>query len=328
MRKQIQELSWLEAMKQRGQLSNDEQKSYQRLQRGFQGELAFDQLCDHFLGNKINCLDDVTIDYQGDVLQMDKIINNRDIIYLVDIKNYQGNYVYKNNSLKTGDVTFTNNIIEQARRSRRIFTRLFDKHHLQLTIKNVIVFINDKSRINLCDDLPEIILNYEEIPTWLMSISHDTQITHRDDWKKLVQKYQVPSFKTSRICTTERFKQLEKGIHCEKCGSFSLKSNRYTLQCACGHIETKQIAFLGTICEYGLIMHHLPLKRSEIVKFFGKNYSTDYIKNTLINYFEPLNVNKKDGKYQNYGQPFDYWFENELISFEKLEKRKNWQSNF
>lgn len=165
MRNKPQELCWLEAMKHRGHLSNEEQNSYQRLSNGIQGEVIFDQLFDHFLGNEVSYLDDVTLDYRGDVLQMDKILQNKSTVYLADIKNYQGNYVYENNALKIGGKVFANDIIEQARRARRIFTRLFEDYQLPLEIKNVIVFINDQSRITLNDDLPEIILNYEEIPS-------------------------------------------------------------------------------------------------------------------------------------------------------------------
>lgn len=327
MRKKSLDLYWLEAMKQRGHLSDEEQRSYQRLRKGFEGELTFDQLCHQFLENETDYLDDVTLDYYGDVSQMDKIIKNKNIIYLVDIKNYQGNYVYENNALRSEKRIFTNDIFEQARRSRRIFTRLFADYHLPLEIKNVIAFINGQGRITINDELPEIVLNYEEIPMWLMSM-RDHEQGQNNDWQKLVQKYQIQFYKNSRFCTKERFKQLKKGIHCEKCGSFSLKTKRYTIQCLCGHTEVKKIGYLRTICEYGLIMHHLPLKRSEIIQFFGKKYSADYIKNTLINYFIPLNMGIKDGRYQNYGRPFDYWFENEDINLDKLVKRKNWQTRF
>ncbi|MCF1627818.1 nuclease-related domain-containing protein [Tetragenococcus koreensis] len=328
MRKESQDLSWLGAIRKRGPLSNEEEKSYQRSLNGLQGEVAFDQLYRHFLGNETDCLDDVTLEYKGDVLQMDKIFKDKNTIHLADIKNYQGNYVYENNALKLGSTTFANDIIEQARRSRRIFTRLFEDYHLPLEIQNVIVFINDQGRITLYDDLPEIVLNYEEIPGWLMKMRNHTQQSQEFGWQNLIQKYQIPSYATSRICSTERLNHLKKGIHCEKCGSFSLKSTRYTFQCLCGHVEIKQIAFLRTICEYGIIMHHLPLKRSEIIKFFGEKYPSDYIKKTLSNYFVPLNADIKDGKYQNYGQPFNYWFENEATRLEKLEKRKNWHSSF
>ncbi|BAK95426.1 putative uncharacterized protein [Tetragenococcus halophilus subsp. halophilus] len=326
MRNKPQELCWLEAMKHRGHLSNEEQNSYQRLSNGIQGEVIFDQLFDHFLGNEVSYLDDVTLDYRGDVLQMDKILQNKSTVYLADIKNYQGNYVYENNALKIGGKVFANDIIEQARRARRIFTRLFEDYQLPLEIKNVIVFINDQSRITLNDDLPEIILNYEEIPSWLMSLRGQTQTSQSMNWQNLIKNYQIPHYGTKRICTTERFKHLKKGIHCAKCGSFSLTSKRYVLQCACGYVEAKKIAYLRTICECGIIRHHLPLKRSEIVDFFGKGYSIDYIKNTLLEYFSPIQPNKKDGKYQNYGLPFEYWFKNELDQLEKLAKRKNWQN--
>lgn len=326
MRMKPQDLSWLEAVRQRGDLNDEEKKSYQRLLSGFQGEMAFDQFYDHFLGNEVSHLDDVTLGYRGDVLQMDKIFKHKNIIFLVDIKNYQGNYVYENNALKIGGTTFTNDIVEQARRARRIFTRLFEDYHLSLEVKNVIIFINERGKINLCDELPEIILNYEEIPSWLMSLRGYTQVTQNMNWQKLIKNYQIPHYGTNRICTIERLKRLKKGIHCAKCGNFSLTSKRYVLQCVCGYVETKKIAYLRTICEYGLIMHHLPLKRSELAKFFGKGYSIDYIKNTLIEYFFPTQPNKKDGRYQNYGQPFEYWFKDQSDQLEKLVKRKDWQS--
>ncbi|GMA52724.1 hypothetical protein GCM10025857_40810 [Alicyclobacillus contaminans] len=218
MRMKPQDLSWLEAIRQRGRLNDEEKKSYQRLLTGFQGELSFDQLWEHFLGNKFECLDDVTLDYHGDVSQMDKIFKDGNIVYLADIKNYQGNYVYENNALKIGKTIFANDIIEQARRSRRIFTRLFEDYQLPLEVKNVIIFINEQGRINLCDELPEIILNYEEIPSWLMSLRGHIQTNQNLSWQELIKKYQIPHYGTNRICTTERLKSLKKGFIAQNVG--------------------------------------------------------------------------------------------------------------
>lgn len=137
---------------------------------------------------------------------------------MADIKNYQGNYVYENNALKIGKTIFANDIIEQARRSRRIFTRLFEDYQLPLEVKNVIIFINEQGRINLCDELPEIILNYEEIPSWLMSLRGHIQTNQNLSWQELIKKYQIPHYGTNRICTTERLKSLKKGFIAQNVG--------------------------------------------------------------------------------------------------------------
>jgi len=89
MRKKSHELQWLEAMSQRGGLNEEEIKMYQRLKRGFQGEVSFDKMCQLFLEEDVEFLDDLTLRYQFDTVQIDKILMAGNTIYVVDVKYYR-----------------------------------------------------------------------------------------------------------------------------------------------------------------------------------------------------------------------------------------------
>ena len=52
MRKKSHELQWLEMINQRSGLSEEEIKIYQRLKRGYQGELTFDKIHQFFFENE------------------------------------------------------------------------------------------------------------------------------------------------------------------------------------------------------------------------------------------------------------------------------------
>jgi len=326
MRKKSHQLQWLEEMNHRGELTKEEANTYQRLKLGYKGEVNFDKLCAYFLDKPFPVIDDVTLSYQENVLQMDKIIVNDHTITLIDIKNYHGQYTFVNNAWYAQQKLLPHNIYEQLRRAKRITKRLLDDFHINMKVEGVLIFMNPQSEITIKDEVAETTLTYEQIPLWLMSLNENYRKSPTNGWEAVIQKHIIPSYWADYICSEKRLAQLKKGIRCQNCGSFDMVQSRYTINCAsCGSNEPKDTAYTRTVCEYGTIMHHRSLKRSDILAFLGDNYKEKYVKNILNKHFEPEeNFGKRHIRYVNKGCQFPYWFEDKIDYFEKLEQRKFW----
>jgi len=222
MRQKSHHLQYLEALYFRNGLTLEEEKEYQKLLQGYQGEVQLDKLCQFFSISKEQMMDDITLSLFKNVTQIDKIIVSRNVLYLIDVKNYQGNYRYEHQRWTLDGNILSNNIFEQLRRAVRIVQQILNQSGIKLLVKGVLVFMNPNSKIEVIDSIDEIVLDVTQIPQWLMSLQlHTNSIS----WKDLLKKYQIPNYRTTLTSSSELFNKLTKGIRCINCGSFAVKKN-------------------------------------------------------------------------------------------------------
>jgi len=184
MRNKAHELQWLEVMNQRNGLSEEEIKVYQRLKRGYQGEVAFDKLCQMFLENGVEVLSDITLKYKFDTVQIDHLIMTGKKMYVVDVKYYRGAYVFENDEWRIGSTILSNNIYEQLRRAKRVVQNIFYEADMKVEVQGVLVFINPESSVEIVDQVPEETLSYEDVSGWLMKLSGENSGEVQPEWKK------------------------------------------------------------------------------------------------------------------------------------------------
>jgi len=324
MRNKAHELQWLEVMNQRNGLSEEEIKIYQRLKRGYQGEVVFDKLCQVFLENGVEVLNNITLKYKFDTVQIDQLIITGEKMYVVDVKYYRGAYVYENDEWRIGSTILSNNIYEQLRRAKRVVQNIFYEADMKVEIQGVLVFINPESSVEIVDQVPEETLSYEDVSGWLMKLSGENSGEVQPEWKNLLRAFEIESYRTNRVCSSDQFSNLRKGIRCMKCGGFDLSEEWYTVHCSCGHSEAKEIAYVRTICEYGVIMHKEDLKTSDLKEFFGgSNYR--YLKRMLRKHFELITSSGNLARYANNGEQFEYSFKDKMDYFNKIAARTSWK---
>lgn len=323
MRKKSHELQWLEIMNQRNGLNEEEIKIYQRLKRGYQGELEFDKMCDFFLENKLDVMDDLTLHFQNNTIQIDKLIMSENTLYLIDIKYYRGHYIFEKNEWRVGQRILSNNIFEQLRRAVRVVQNIVHEADLKMNIKGVLVFINPKSSIEVIDAVHEEVMSYDQVSSWLMKMNNNNA-DGNPQWKNILRMFEIENYRTTRACDEQRFKDLKKGIRCTNCGSFDVEEGWYKIACSCGYVEIRETAYVRTICEYGVIMHDKDIKKKDLKTFF-KNYKDDYLKRMLAKHFT-LKVSKgSKSEYSNKGELNEYWFDYNRDYFEHIIDRKNWK---
>jgi len=326
MRRKSHDLQWLEVMEQRVTLDVSQRSELQKLQRGFIGEQNMDQLVEAILGSDNDHLDDLTLEYQKSVVQIDKLLVIGSIIYLIDMKFYRGHYIYKNNEWHFGDKTLTNNNFEQLRRAARILQNILRDHQIPLKVQGVLAFMNPESSLTVESHLKETVLNFADIPAWLLQLKQNSTNNQLSTWKKAVKNYEITPYRTKRFFPLEKINTLQKGICCPVCHQFKMNENKNTVSCVCGYIEAKVIAFSRTICEYGVIFHDQNLKRSQLRIFFGQDLNERYLEYLLEKFFERLGGPNTRSGYQNKGILFEYWFAKKKDYFDHLSMRKNWKN--
>lgn len=326
MRKKPHGLQWLETVGQRKQLSEKERWDLQRLQKGVLGEKQMDKMAETFLSGKITAIDDITLQYQSSIVQIDKILLIGSIVYIIDMKFYQGDYTLQDGSWQRNGKKLPTNILEQLRRAVRIIENILKEQGIQLQVKGVLAFLDPESNIQIKDDIAETILTFNKIPLWLTKLNQQSSDERYPHWKSILFQYQINDFRTKYKLTHAEAEQLQKGICCPRCHRFEIRQNKHTVICSCGYEEAKETAYTRTVCEYGVIFYDKDFSLKELKKFFGKDLQEHYLKYILKKHFVAIqSTTKKRFGHENKGILFDYWFEDELDDFKQLEKRKTWK---
>jgi hypothetical protein len=89
-----EEITILRSLNARMELSKEDKWDYFKLTKGFEGEVMFDSLTEK-LKSECFILNDLLLELNANKFQIDTLIV-QDILYLLDVKNYEGDYFYEN----------------------------------------------------------------------------------------------------------------------------------------------------------------------------------------------------------------------------------------
>lgn len=332
MRKQTLEQQYLEVLQERAQLKTSEKQHLQRLARGYVGECNLDKFVEEFLGSPELVMDDLNLAYGQEKIQVDKLIVIGNDVYLIDVKKYRGNYAYQDNSWYCGGQLLINNIFRQIDRAYDVLIKIFSAKGLHnLKVKRVLIFMDPAVTVEIKQPIVQMVLRVEELGSWLMHLKEEMKAYQQfisDRWRLALNDYLIPAYCPQNDFSSQKGRPLQPGICCPNCKKFVWTSYRYYLQCChCGFCQSKEVAYVRTICDYGVLFFKSNLKRKELKKFFGKEWSEKYIRNQLKKHFQPLELCGRESSHYNYGLRFEYWFVNKKDYFIDLQQRREWNGN-
>ncbi|GKS81249.1 hypothetical protein LPAF129_09350 [Ligilactobacillus pabuli] len=329
MRKKSPELQYLETLQTRTELSYQEKQQLESDRKGFSGELTIDRLTREIVPERTLMLDDLNLLADGQRVQLDKLIQIGNKLYLIDMKDYHGQYSFRGRTWYHNGKPLTHSIFSQIERAHDILARIFAEHHLTIAIVKVIVFTDPSAVIEIEDQSGIIVKYLWEYCEWLQKLCPAVQGTSlrqtRIPWQKVLQKYFVAPYRPETDFALDS-RQLWQGIICPRCNNFWWQQEHYALQCkTCDYREAKETAYIRTICDYGVLYFRHNLQVSQLMEFFGEGYSKQYLRKRLAKYFVPMDLKSLQYSYQNRGEKFEYWFASEQQHFNHLKRRINWK---
>lgn len=122
-------------------LSSDERLNYYNKEKGFQGELQFDLLTKK-LQSDCFVLNDLRFVANNSEFQLDTTIIFSDPIYIFEVKNYEGDFIYKPDKLVTTKGKEYTNPLDQLKRSQLMLSQLLQDLGCDIQIEGYVVFIN------------------------------------------------------------------------------------------------------------------------------------------------------------------------------------------
>jgi hypothetical protein len=287
-RKEPGKIKILKILDKRMGLPSEEKQRYLNLVKGFEGEVLFDSLTSH-LENKFFILKDLLLEQNKTKFQIDSLIITEASVLHCEVKNYQGDYIYK------GDDFFPNqteqkitNPLHQIDRAQTLLRQLLQKNGFRYPIESHVIFVNPEFYLYNAP-LNKPIIYPTQIKKFLKYIDSkpsNLNSNHRNLVDFLLNRQltespyeQLPPYK---------YTQFQKGNTCAFCQSFSITIQHKWMICAdCRHQEKTETAVLRSVEELKLLFPEIKLTtnlvndwcqsfRSEksYLKILKQNFST------------------------------------------------------
>lgn len=278
-------LIW-KSLNSRTKLSNKDKQQYLNAEKGYEGELLFDSLVEKLELGTLQ-LNDLLLQFNNTVFQIDSLIITSDTIYLFEIKNYEGDYVYESDRFYKKPQTEIQNPIHQLKRSESLLRQLLQYNGFNINVVGYIIFINPEFTLYQAPlDKPFIFPS--QIQRYLENLSKGTT--------KLTSKHHMIAHKLTSLHLDEspykrlpvyHYDQIEKGITCMVCDSFSIEVERNACVCQkCDYKESVPNAILRSVNEFNLLFPDRKITTNSIQEWCKIIESQKRIKYTLDNHLK------------------------------------------
>lgn len=285
-------LKILRILNTRKEQSLVDQQYYSHLEKGYEGEIRFDLLTE-ILTNDCLILNDLLLIINGTKFQVDTLIIYQDTIYLIDIKYFEGDYLYDGKNFQTTFGKIIKDPLNQLYRSKTLLLQLLQHLGFNLKIEALVVFNNqDFTLYNAPQNKPII------LPTQLnrfMKKLEEKPSKLNNSHKKLAEKLvslNIVQTPDDHLPPYE-YEQLKKGITCENCHSFSVFTKGRKVVCGdCGHEEFITTAVLRNVQEVKLLFPNRKITTKEMYDWCQVIKSKKRITRILASKYKTVGVCK------------------------------------
>jgi len=148
------QLEYLEEVHGRIHMPESDRRKYFNLKLGFEGEKKVYNFLNQFKQGV--CIWDIRLDIYGEI-QFDFFVIVNGIIFILEIKNFYGNYTYKDGNLKSESGYVCRDVFSQASNERDKFEAFCYEQNIHYKIINEVVFVNDTFKV--INDVKDIKFN-------------------------------------------------------------------------------------------------------------------------------------------------------------------------
>jgi hypothetical protein len=255
-----EELKLFRSLNNRMALPSKEKKIYSNLEKGYNGEVMFDQLTDRLDPNKFLILKDLLLETNSTNFQIDSFIISQGTNFPCEVKNYEGDYYYKSDQFFAMNDIEIQNPLDQIKRSDTLLRQMFQKKKYSTSLKSNVFFVNPAFTLYQAP-MNKPIVYPSQLPKYFEELNARSSILDENHYKLadyLVKEHKIAS-PHSRL-PPYNFEQLNKGLTCSSCHSFSVKAGETKILCSiCGCVEFVEDAILRSINELQLLFPEIKI---------------------------------------------------------------------
>jgi hypothetical protein len=280
------ELIILRILGLRGELTEKEKYQLWRLERGYEGEVKFDQ-CTKNLGDNVYVINDLLLEVNDSWFQIDTVLISHKV-RLIDVKNYDGDYILKDRKLYSiGTNNLCKNPLEQLRRSENLFLQLLQKYKYNIQVEAKDIFINPNFFLYQAP-IDEPFIFPSQVNQYVDSIKKNTNPLndrHKRLAELLISLHQTEN-PYAKIPSYDE-QHLKKGPYCVSCKSFHVFVEGRNLICGdCGAHEDLDLLVLRMVNEYNILFPDKKITTQGIYEWCGGVISRKTIRRVLKDNFK------------------------------------------
>lgn len=273
----------------RKKLTPQESQRYKQLQKGFIGEKKLEKL--YYKGNykNIMALFSCLYEHNEQEFQIDCTLVTSDTIYLLEVKNYSGNYTIHNNKiyyLKTRQEI--SNPFSQIERTELLFKSMLKDLKINLQVRSYIVFINKNLVMyNTSEELP--IIFAPQIERFFQKVNANAYKPTKYT-TKLTEKLLQQQMKTSSYSRYPKYDILEctRGLFCSYCHAKLKRLHRRKFVCTqCDKSVSLEKALMFAVAQFHLLFPDEKMKIKSLLDWCGNEVSDAILRRVLT---DKLNV--------------------------------------
>ncbi|MBM7651994.1 nuclease-related domain-containing protein [Neobacillus cucumis] len=243
------ELKLLRSLDVRADLIETDKQRFHNLAKGYEGEVMFDSLTE-----TLKC-DDLFLDLNGNKFQIDTLMITQDLLYLFEVKNFEGDFYYENGIFRSlASKKEIKNPLLQLERCQSLLRQLFQSLGVRVTIEGFVIFINPRFHLYQ-SPLNKPIIYPNQLPDFMKKLNRKSSTLtgrHKGLAEQLVSMHRIES--PYEKYTRYTIDKVKKGFICGVCGSFHVSFCGRHLQCeVCGHLEGLDAAVLRMVEEIRLL---------------------------------------------------------------------------
>ncbi|MDO5359716.1 MAG: nuclease-related domain-containing protein [Jeotgalicoccus sp.] len=259
------ELLHYRALSMRGVLSAEDNRNLKIYESGFSGECLYDKIFDEVGHDNLYVFRDVYLASGKSGAQYDSIIISNDALIVNEIKNYSGEYHYKDGRLIRNNEVVPDNPFTQVDRAVGKLYRICRNAKVTVDIKGKVIFPNDDFRLYSEDtSIWKNVVIRMDMKKYFRQFKDSYNTEKADRLVGLIRNHAVvnPYFNGS-----SNVGQIRKGLYCGECGSFELEKGRFQLTCAkCGTIESNETHLLRGMSDHKFLFYNHPMTKRSILE--------------------------------------------------------------
>lgn len=262
---------------------------FKRTEVGFKGEEKFNNYLKEFGSKHWIILRNYWFN-DNSIFECDFILITKFVIYVFEVKNYYGKFLYENGQCFSRGTPITYNPINQVRNAKLHLQNILP----QYPIKGALIFIGEHNHIAIKDEVKDInILETNEVYDFIQFIKQEEArytglpLKVKDIRKKLELLNIQPPYLSVPYTSKEMLKAT-KGILCANCHQKVLITRNQYVTCTCGLQESKEEAIIRTACEYGVLTYGINFTVRNIYDFIDQQSAIDYVRRLLLKHFDTV----------------------------------------
>ncbi|RLQ98096.1 nuclease-related domain-containing protein [Falsibacillus albus] len=258
---------------------------YLNLEKGYEGEIAFDQWFTPY-SQRLLILNDLLLETNHTIFQIDSMALSQNVLFNFEIKNYEGDYYLESDRWYTAANAEIKNPLLQLRKNEYLLRKLLQELGIKTHIESYLIFINPEFHLyNAPQSLPIV------FPAQLNRFGEKIQRKAADVNKQQIElaeriaSQHIVDSPYSRL-PKFHYDDLQKGILCENCRS----DNNYLVEnmivCKkCSLKENSNEAILRSIFEYRMLFPKKAITTNAIHEWCGGITSKKIIRKVLRKHF-------------------------------------------